>query len=184
MEISRNVILDLLPLYFANELSEESRKLVEKYLEADPQLAKLVKQSAASALSQKTPVPLTQNDELIAYRRAKQGIMWRTIVIAIVIAAFLALILMMFFSSSSSSFLSSSTPKNVASSTASPADTFEELRHCCAIDRSLCETADSRTVEHEPNALNVCMQIIRQEDGYISNNCMTRNTLTEGMKNV
>lgn len=41
METSRNVILDLLPLYHTNELSEESRALVEKHLENAPQIARL-----------------------------------------------------------------------------------------------------------------------------------------------
>ncbi len=41
MEISRNVILDLLPLYIADEASPETSALVEEYLETDPELAKI-----------------------------------------------------------------------------------------------------------------------------------------------
>ena len=39
MEISRNVILDLLPLYIADEASPETRQLIDQYLESDPELA-------------------------------------------------------------------------------------------------------------------------------------------------
>ena len=39
MEINKSVILDLLPLYLANELSPETREIVEKYLEIDKELA-------------------------------------------------------------------------------------------------------------------------------------------------
>ena len=39
MEITRDVILDLLPLYLAGEVSEDTRSLVENYLEEDPKLA-------------------------------------------------------------------------------------------------------------------------------------------------
>ena len=48
MEISRNVILDLLPLYVANEVSEDTRSLFEHYLEADPELSNVAKQLASS----------------------------------------------------------------------------------------------------------------------------------------
>ena len=46
MDITRNVILDLLPLYLADEVSADTRALVDKYLESDPQLSNLAKQSA------------------------------------------------------------------------------------------------------------------------------------------
>ena len=41
MKITRDVILDLLPLYIANELSEDTRSLVDEYLETDPEIAKI-----------------------------------------------------------------------------------------------------------------------------------------------
>ncbi len=103
METPRNVILDLLPLYLAGELSKESHALVEKHLANDPQLAKLAKHPETMGLSEKIPVALTQNDELLAYKRAKQAIMWRTIVIGVVIAIFLLLVATMFFYSDAGS---------------------------------------------------------------------------------
>jgi len=48
MEITRNIILDLLPLYLAGEVSSDTQALVEKFLEDDQELANVAKQLAAS----------------------------------------------------------------------------------------------------------------------------------------
>jgi anti-sigma factor RsiW len=92
-EITRNVILDLLPLYLAGEVSEDTRALVENYLESDSQLANLAKQSAAMALPEDIPVSLTREDKLEAYKQARRAIRQRTVALAVVIAvALLALL--------------------------------------------------------------------------------------------
>lgn len=87
MEITRNVILDLMPLYMANEVSADTRALVEKYLETDPELAKIANQSAVMGLSEDIPIPLTEEDKMEAYREAKQLLFRRTVVWA-ALAAF------------------------------------------------------------------------------------------------
>jgi anti-sigma factor RsiW len=46
MTISRNVILDLLPLYMAGEASEDTRKLLEQYLRDNPEFAATVRDRA------------------------------------------------------------------------------------------------------------------------------------------
>jgi hypothetical protein len=43
MTISRNVIIDLLPLYVAGEASAESRRLVDEFVREDPSLAALLR---------------------------------------------------------------------------------------------------------------------------------------------
>jgi hypothetical protein len=86
MEITRNVILDLLPLYLADEVSADTRTLVEKYLENDPELASIAEQSAALELPEDIPVPLTQEDKMKAYREAKRLMFQRTIILAITIS--------------------------------------------------------------------------------------------------
>lgn len=86
MEITRDVILDLLPLYLANEVSADTRALVEKYLESDPELAKLAEQSGAMELPEDIPVPLSKEDQMEAYQEAKQKLLQRTIIWAGVIA--------------------------------------------------------------------------------------------------
>ena len=50
MTIPKPVILDLLPLYLAGELSAETRAIVEGCLEADPELKSLVKRAAGTGI--------------------------------------------------------------------------------------------------------------------------------------
>jgi len=86
MEITRNVILDLLPLYMANEVSADTRALVEKYLETDPALANVAKQRAAMEIPGEIPVPLTEENQMETYREAKRLMSQRTMVLAGLIA--------------------------------------------------------------------------------------------------
>ena len=86
MEITRNVILDLLPLYLADEVSADSRELIEEFLSTDPELANVVKRSAALELQKDIPTPLTEEDEMEAYKEAKRLITQRTIIIALIIS--------------------------------------------------------------------------------------------------
>jgi anti-sigma factor RsiW len=90
--ITRNVVLDLLPLYVADEVSADTRVLVEEYLEADPELASIAEESAAMELSSDIPVPLTKEDQMRAYREAKRIMLLRTVVLAAVIAVILSLV--------------------------------------------------------------------------------------------
>ncbi len=106
MEVTRNVILDLLPLYLADEVSPDTRSLVEAYLTTDPELAKLAEKSGSLELEQETPVPLTMEDKMEAYKDAKRWLFWRTIIIAGVISvtlfgllAFVTLVAFMFLRS-------------------------------------------------------------------------------------
>lgn len=71
MEISRNVILDLLPLYIADEASPETRALVEAYLDTDPELAKIADKLSGAELLDEVPIPITKEHEMEAYQEAK-----------------------------------------------------------------------------------------------------------------
>jgi hypothetical protein len=86
MEITRDVILDLLPLYLADEVSADTRALVEAYLETDPELAKIAKQLATTGLSEDIPIPLTKENEMEAYEEAKRLLFRRTVIWAGLIA--------------------------------------------------------------------------------------------------
>jgi hypothetical protein len=102
MEITRNVILDLLPLYSANEVSADTRALVEKYLKTDPDLANVAKQLEGMEKPQSIPVPLSQDVEMKAYRKARRQNLIRTIFYAGAIALLFLLMVSvwMFFSPS------------------------------------------------------------------------------------
>jgi len=99
--ITRNIILDLLPLYMANEVSEDTRAFIEKYLETDPKLAKVVRQSLAIETSEDIPLPLSQDDNIKTYKKAKRLIMIHTIILASLISFVLISIILVFFFSSS-----------------------------------------------------------------------------------
>ena len=87
MEITRNVILDLLPLYMSKEASADTNALIEQYIETDPELADIVKKLPATGLPGETPVPLTEEDNMKAYKEAKRLLLQRTIIIAAIISA-------------------------------------------------------------------------------------------------
>lgn len=71
MEIPRNVILDLLPLYIADETSPETRDLVEAYLAHDPELARIAEKLSGSTMFDEVPIPITKEHEMEAYQEAK-----------------------------------------------------------------------------------------------------------------
>ena len=98
MDITRNVILDLLPLYVADEVSADTRALVEKYLEKDPELANVAKQLEVMEKPRDIPVPLSQDDKMRAYRQARRQRLLYTIIIAGVISIILVITLFAFFS--------------------------------------------------------------------------------------
>ena len=94
MEVTRNVILDLLPLYLADEVSEDTRILVNKYLEVDMELAEIAKQKLNDHLLRDFPAPNASDRELQLYREAKNLMFWRTVIIAAVITFALFILLL------------------------------------------------------------------------------------------
>jgi hypothetical protein len=86
MRVTRDVILDLLPLYLAEEASADTKALVREYLEADPELAGIAKESAAMNLSEQAPAPLRKEKEVEAYQEAKHQLNRRIITLAATIA--------------------------------------------------------------------------------------------------
>ena len=89
-KITRNVILDLMPLYLAGEASQDTKELVEEYLETDKELAEMAKQSTAFDLPKDVPVPLEKDQALQLYIEAKRQM---TIRMAI-IGAFIVIVLL------------------------------------------------------------------------------------------
>ena len=101
MEIERNVILDLLPLYLAGEASPDTQALVEQYLASDPELAETAELAAAmQQRAEDIPVPVKVEDQMEAYREAQKRILQRTLiwgaVIAFGILSFLVLALLVY----------------------------------------------------------------------------------------
>ena len=85
MTVTRDVIMDLLPLYLSDEASSDSRALVEEHLDKDPELARLATRWKAR-LPEPPPAPVNPEAQAIAYQEAKRQIANRVIALAIVIA--------------------------------------------------------------------------------------------------
>jgi hypothetical protein len=93
MRVTRNVITDLLPLYTSGEASEDTVALVSEYLETDPDLAGMARETADMKLPDDAPVPLTWEDKMDAYREAKRLMLVRTVMLAGIISVSLLALL-------------------------------------------------------------------------------------------
>jgi hypothetical protein len=80
-KITRNVILDLMPLYLAGEASQDTKELVEEYLETDKELAEMAKQSTTFDFPKDIPVPLEKDQALQLYIEAKRQMTIRMAII-------------------------------------------------------------------------------------------------------
>ena len=78
-EVTRDVILDLLPLYLAGEVSEGTAALVKQYLESDPELAEQAKEMAKADSLNKVPIPFRKEAAMESYQEAKKWITIRTL---------------------------------------------------------------------------------------------------------
>jgi anti-sigma factor RsiW len=92
-EITKEVVLDLLPLYLAGEVSPETSALIQKYLESDPEMAETAKAMAKADSLGKVPLPFKRDAALETYNEAKKWMTIRTLGLA----AIVALVLMCFF---------------------------------------------------------------------------------------
>jgi len=71
-KIPQHVIIDLLPLYLAEEVGDETRNLIEDYLKTDPQLATLANQAKNAPTLQEIPVPINKESEMEALKKVKK----------------------------------------------------------------------------------------------------------------
>ncbi len=97
MEITKNVILDLLPLYLSDEVSEDTRNLIEVYLESDEELSALVKQSAAMELPGDIPVSLTDEDKMKTFKKTRWLLFLTIVILSIIIALIMGATFYAFF---------------------------------------------------------------------------------------
>lgn len=90
-EITRAVILDLLPLYLEGEVSADTRALVEAYLASDPELAHSLTQIASQNLQNAVEYP-TEEDQMTAYKETKRIQLFRTLAITAGISLLLTIL--------------------------------------------------------------------------------------------
>jgi len=85
MAVTREVIMDLLPLYLSEEASNDSRALVKEHLENDAELARMATQWK-DRLPEPPPAPVNPDAQVMAYQKAKRQIANRVITLAAAIA--------------------------------------------------------------------------------------------------
>lgn len=71
MEITRHVISDLWPLYESGEAHDDTRRLIDEFLEDDGEFAKLIRQSPDTFPTDELP-PLTRDREIQTIQMTKQ----------------------------------------------------------------------------------------------------------------
>jgi hypothetical protein len=77
MDVTREVILDLLPVYLAGEASPATRTLVEEYMKQDPELAQRIRLQWADNLAKVVPSELPPDLELTSLRRTRSLLNWQ-----------------------------------------------------------------------------------------------------------
>lgn len=90
MKVPHHVILDLIPLYLADEVSPETRHLIEEYLHTDPNLADLVVQAKNLEPLQEIPAIINKENEMEAFKKVKRTLFQHNVfLILAVITTFL-----------------------------------------------------------------------------------------------
>ena len=95
MNVTKDIINDLIPLYVANECSADTRALVDEYLQRNPQQAEALRRIMATSVPQ--AVPSTKSlDEMRSFREARRRLRRRSWLMAF--AIFFSLAPLSFFS--------------------------------------------------------------------------------------
>jgi hypothetical protein len=85
MNIPKHLVIDLLPLYLADEVSDETRKLIDEYLKTDPQLATLAEQAKSAPSLQEIPAPLRKENEMEALKKVKKLMVQHNVFLALAV---------------------------------------------------------------------------------------------------
>ena len=72
MQITQEIIQDLLPLYLAEEVSMETKAMIEGYLDTDIKMAKMVEQAKLVPQTAQFPEPVDMDDEMKTFRKAQR----------------------------------------------------------------------------------------------------------------
>ncbi len=77
MNVTKEVILDLLPLYIADEASPATRALIEEFMRQDPELAERVRLQSADQFAAAAPSALPPDLELRSLHRTRRLLGWQ-----------------------------------------------------------------------------------------------------------
>lgn len=88
MDIPRHLIIDLLPSYLADDISDSTRSVIEQVLQQDDDLRALLNKNVL--LNDDVPLNLTKDDEMNSFQRTKQLMNQQSLLMAV--AFFLTLL--------------------------------------------------------------------------------------------
>jgi hypothetical protein len=71
-EVTRDVIVDLLPVYLSGEASADTKRLVETYMKGDPEFAQLIKTESKVVLPNVGGAGLKPESELAALAKTQK----------------------------------------------------------------------------------------------------------------
>lgn len=77
MNVTREVIMDLLPVYLSGEASPDTRALVESFLKQDQELAQRIRGEWLENMAKAVPSSLPPGLELKAFRRTRGRLAWQ-----------------------------------------------------------------------------------------------------------
>lgn len=72
MKVTRDVVTDLLPLYFGGEASADTRALVEAYFAQDPEFARLARAHPEASLPHTEPTTSLKESEMETLQRTRK----------------------------------------------------------------------------------------------------------------
>ena len=78
MKVTRDVIIDLLPVYFSGEASTDTKKLVNNYFDQNPDFAAEAKKSSEQIITNDIPITLKKENEMETINRTKKFIKIRS----------------------------------------------------------------------------------------------------------
>jgi len=85
MNVTKEVITDLLPLYYSDECSRDTKSLVEEYFRAHPDFEKEAGHISLGPLPGSLPISLNREDEMKALSRTRRVQRLRSYVMGIAI---------------------------------------------------------------------------------------------------
>lgn len=77
MKITRDIIVDIWPIYLSGEASEDTRKLVDEFLREDSELARQLRDDDSSNVLEPVAVVLEPDQELKALQRTRKAMLTR-----------------------------------------------------------------------------------------------------------
>ena len=96
MTVTKDVVIDLLPVYLSGEASADTSRLVEEFLQQDRDLAERVRNQWTKALSAGPPAAIAPDLELRSLRQAHVQIWSQIVLFGVMVAALAALFAMKF----------------------------------------------------------------------------------------